>query len=78
MRGVDATRRYAYILTPLPNDKLKHVETLALGKLEFPPRLLGVAGEFPYMHVGTIANIGSGSKAIKSRNNIVRSTALRR
>lgn len=78
VRGVDAARRYAYILTPLPNDKLKHVETLALGKLEFPPRLLGVAGEFPYMHVGTIANIGSGSKAIKSRNNIVRSSALRR
>ena len=78
VRGVDAKHRYAYILTPLPSDKLKLVETLALGKLEFPPRLLGVAGEYPYMHVGTIANIGSGSKAIKSRNNIVRSSTARR
>jgi len=77
VRGIDAKNRYVYILTPVPGDKLKAVETLALGKLEFPPRLLGAAGEYPYMHIGTISNIGSGSKAIKSRNNISRAGTRR-
>ena len=79
MRGVDYDKRYIYILTPVARDKLKSVETIALGKLEFPPKLLGAAGEYPYMQVGSIANEGSGSKAIKSRSNILRqNTAPRR
>lgn len=79
VRGVDYDKRYIYILTPAARDKLKSVETIALGKLEFPPKLLGAAGEYPYMQVGSIANEGSGSKAIKSRSNILRqNTAPRR
>ena len=62
-------------LTPVPSDKLACVETLALGKLEFPPRLLGPSGDYPYMQVGAIANDGTGSKAIKARNNILRQNA---
>jgi len=72
VRGIDVDNRYVYILTPVSSEKLKSVTTLALGTLEFPPRLLGHAGEYPYMQVGAIANEGSGSKAIKSRNNILR------
>jgi polynucleotide 5'-hydroxyl-kinase GRC3/NOL9 len=72
VRGIDVDNRYIYILTPVSSERLKLVTTLALGTLEFPPRLLGPSGEYPYMQVGAIANEGSGSKAIKSRNNILR------
>lgn len=75
VRGIDVDERFFYVLTPVPSDKLACVETLALGKLEFPPRLLGPSGDYPYMQVGAIANDGTGSKAIKARNNILRQNA---
>ena len=75
VRGIDVDERFFYVLTPVPSDKLASVSTLALGKLEFPPRLLGPSGDYPYMQVGAIANEGTGSKAIKARNNILRQNA---
>lgn len=70
VRGVDQEQGLLYILTPVPDNNLCNVGTLALGQLEFPTVLLESENyPTPYISHWSIEKGGSGSGNMRSHSN---------
>lgn len=84
VRSVDPVNGTLYVLTDAPIDVLHNVACVAGGRLELPTSLLssydgsaasmpGVPGvHCPYIAAHCLTADGSGSRAIRSRNNLLR------
>jgi hypothetical protein len=77
VRAVDAPRQRLFLLTDLPEARLAEADTLLLGKLELPERLLeGRCFASPYQGLFCLASAATGAGQIKSRNNLLRASQV--
>eukprot|EP00887_Chlorella_sp_A99_P005329 scaffold1.g5329.t1 len=77
VRAADARSGRLHVLTPVAEGQLERVTALQVGRLELPAALLQT-GAFlcPYLSLFGMSTAGTGSGAIKSRNNLVRLSQL--
>ena len=77
VRAVDGRRGRVHVLTPVPEQALERVTMLQVGRLELPAALLQTASHLsPYLSLFSMSTMGTGSGAIKSRNNLLRQGQL--
>lgn len=78
VRAVDAQKGILYILTDVSEEQLELVDTLLVGRLEFPDKLC-VTQNFasPYQGLYCLTSTATGAGVIKSRNNLLRTSLLR-
>lgn len=76
VRSIDVRRGLLYVVAPLEEAEMERVTALHLGSLELPPPLLQGGGcdggVSPYLSTWSLPLDGSGSGAMRSRNNLAR------